>query len=80
MDPFNDIEAKFCLIGCYHRRANRLSGHATNIDSVVQIREGYLYKDLDANLFVLQFFHETDIKRVMDGSPWSFNKKALIIR
>ena len=36
-------------------------------------------KELDDNRFIFQFFHEFDIQRVVDGSPWYFNRKALII-
>lgn len=30
-------------------------------------------------LFLFQFYHEIDIKRVIEGSPWTFNRKVLII-
>lgn len=39
----------------------------------------FTIKEMDTNFFLFQFFHEIDIKRVVDGSPWSFNRKALII-
>lgn len=26
---------------------------------------------------MFQFYHEIDIKKIIDGSPWSFNRKAL---
>lgn len=41
--------------------------------------KGIYIKELDANLFLFQFYHEIDIKRVMEGSPWSFNRKDLNI-
>lgn len=28
---------------------------------------------------MFEFYHEIDLKRVVDGSPWSFNRKILII-
>lgn len=40
--------------------------------------KGVYIKEVDVNLYVFQFYHEVDIKRVMEGSPWSFNRKALI--
>lgn len=36
-------------------------------------------KEIDVNLYIFQFYHELDIKRVLSGSPWTFNRKALII-
>ncbi|XP_062088872.1 uncharacterized protein At4g02000-like [Humulus lupulus] len=41
--------------------------------------KGVYMKELDTNRFLFQFFHEIDIKRVIDGSPWFFNRKALVI-
>lgn len=40
---------------------------------------GVYIKDLEANLFLFQFYHEVDVKRVMDGCPWSFNRRALVM-
>lgn len=40
---------------------------------------GVYIKELEVNLFLFQFYHEVDIKRVMDGCPWSFNRRALIM-
>uniref|UniRef100_A0A803QFT1 Reverse transcriptase domain-containing protein n=1 Tax=Cannabis sativa TaxID=3483 RepID=A0A803QFT1_CANSA len=41
--------------------------------------KGVYIKKLDVNRFLFQFYHEIDIKRVVAGSPWYFNRKALII-
>lgn len=40
---------------------------------------GVYMKELDANLYLFQFYHEVDVKRVMEGCPWSFNIRALIM-
>lgn len=40
---------------------------------------GVYIREVGVNLYLFQFYHEVDIKRVVDGSPWSFNRKALII-
>lgn len=34
---------------------------------------GVYIKDLETNVFLFQFYHEIDVKRVMEGCPWSFN-------
>lgn len=36
-------------------------------------------KEVDVNLYVFQFYHELDMKRVSSGSSWTFNIRALII-
>lgn len=29
---------------------------------------------------MFQFFHRLDVKRIMDGSPWSFDNYLLVMR
>ena len=41
--------------------------------------KGVYMKEMEANLFLFQFYHEIDVKRVMDGCPWSFNRRALVM-
>lgn len=41
--------------------------------------KGVYMKKVDTNLYLFQFYHEIDVKRVMEGYPWSFNKKSLIM-
>lgn len=36
-------------------------------------------KELDTNLYMFQFYHELDVKCVMEGCPWSFNRRALVM-
>lgn len=40
---------------------------------------GLFVKELEVNRFLFQFFHEFDIQRVIDGSPWTFNRSPLLI-
>lgn len=41
--------------------------------------KGVYMKELDMNLYLFQFYHEIDVKRVMEGCPWSFNRRALVL-
>ena len=41
---------------------------------------GVCIKDLLPTLFLFQFFHEIDIKRVIDSGPWTFDQHILIIQ
>ncbi|XP_062075810.1 uncharacterized protein LOC133779929 [Humulus lupulus] len=41
--------------------------------------KGVFVKELETNKYLFQFYHEIDIKRVVDGSPWYFNRKVLVI-
>lgn len=40
--------------------------------------KGMYVKQLEANRFLFQFYHEIDIKRVCAGSPWSFGRFHLV--
>lgn len=35
-------------------------------------------KELEANRYIFQFYHEVDIKRVITGSPWTFERFQLL--
>uniref|UniRef100_A0A803QF05 Zinc knuckle CX2CX4HX4C domain-containing protein n=1 Tax=Cannabis sativa TaxID=3483 RepID=A0A803QF05_CANSA len=39
---------------------------------------GMYVKELENNLYLFQFYHEVDIERVMEGSPWTFDRIPLI--
>lgn len=41
---------------------------------------GMYVKELGNNRFLFQMAHEIDISRVIDGSPWSFNRAPLIFK
>lgn len=49
------------------------------LTSIWRPEKGVYIMEIDTNLYMFQFYHELDIKRVLEGSPWSFNRKALII-
>ncbi|XP_074378089.1 uncharacterized protein LOC141719608 [Apium graveolens] len=41
---------------------------------------GVYIKELEINLYLFQFYHEVDVKRIMEGCPWSFNRRALVMK
>uniref|UniRef100_A0A803PWA8 Uncharacterized protein n=1 Tax=Cannabis sativa TaxID=3483 RepID=A0A803PWA8_CANSA len=46
--------------------------------SLWQPGKGMFVKELQTNLYLFQFYHEADIERVIEGSPWTFNKFQLV--
>ncbi|XP_060972000.1 uncharacterized protein LOC115703869 [Cannabis sativa] len=48
------------------------------IATLWQPGRGLYVKELDSNLFLFQFYHEVDIERVIEGSPWTFDRAPLI--
>lgn len=37
-------------------------------------------KELEPDRYLFQFFHEVDIKRVIEGSPWTFDRFQLVFQ
>ncbi|KAJ9135110.1 hypothetical protein P3X46_032329 [Hevea brasiliensis] len=42
--------------------------------------KGICIKELGSSLFMFQFFHEVDVSRVVDLSPWSFDQHLLLFK
>lgn len=36
-------------------------------------------KDLGLKMFLFRFYHHVDVKKVLDGGPWSFNNHLLLV-
>lgn len=73
-------DAKLCLVGRF------LTEGVLDFQAMQQTMaalwkpgKGVYIRELGVNLFLFQFYHEIDIKRVIEGSPWTFNRKVLII-
>lgn len=80
-ESFSGFNPNLCLVGKF------ISDGGCDFSAIQQTMvalwkpgKGVFIKELDANLYVFQFFHELDVRRVIDGSPWSFNRKALIVK
>ncbi|KAF4349769.1 hypothetical protein G4B88_029517 [Cannabis sativa] len=75
-----DFDYRWCLVG------RLLSGKVSDFKIFQNIMadlwkpgKGITIKILDQNRFLFQFYHEIDIQRVIDGSPWTYDRKQLII-
>ncbi|KAL8158273.1 hypothetical protein AgCh_002828 [Apium graveolens] len=75
---FAGFNAKLCVVARFIT-----DGHADfqalqqTLAALWKPGRGVYIKELETNLYLFQFFHELDVKRVLDGSPWSFNRRAL---
>lgn len=80
IEPFTGFNAKVCLVGKFIAEGPLdFPTMQQTLAALWKPGKGVYIKELEENLFIFQFYHEIDIKRVIDGSPWSFNRKALII-
>uniref|UniRef100_A0A803NIF1 DUF4283 domain-containing protein n=1 Tax=Cannabis sativa TaxID=3483 RepID=A0A803NIF1_CANSA len=75
------IDDRWCLVGRF------LSNRMIDFDKMQNILAslwqpgmGMFVKKLDDNRFLFQFYHEVDILRVINGSPWTFDRMKLIIQ
>lgn len=77
---FNGFDVKLCVVGRFitEGQVDFLAMKQT-LATLWKPGMGVYIKDLEANLFLFQFYHEVDVKRVMEGCPWSFNRRALIM-
>lgn len=73
-------DAKLCLVGRFLTEGMfDFRAMQQTLAALWRPGKGVHIKALEANLFLFQFYHEIDIKRVIEGSPWSFNRKVLLI-
>ncbi|KAF4403475.1 hypothetical protein G4B88_008121 [Cannabis sativa] len=69
------FDDRFCLVGRF------LNARSVDSDAMRHTPaglwkpgKGLFVKELGPNLYLFQFYHEIDIKRVINGSPWTFNR------
>ncbi|KAF4383757.1 hypothetical protein G4B88_020079 [Cannabis sativa] len=74
------IDSRWCLVG--RMLAGKVSDFRIFQNLMADLwkpGKGMYAKQLDQNRFLFQFYHELDIKRVIEGSPWTYDRKQLII-
>ncbi|XP_075489138.1 uncharacterized protein LOC142527993 [Primulina tabacum] len=74
----SDLE--FCLIGRFLTdRSINFNAMKNRMASIWRPGKGICIKELEGNLYLFQFFHTIDLKRVLDGGPWSFDNHLLVL-
>ncbi|KAF4387245.1 hypothetical protein F8388_008879 [Cannabis sativa] len=68
VDP--EFDDRLCLVGKLLTR---------KVTDYQKPGKGMYVKILEQNRFLFQFYHEIDIQRVINGSPWTYDRKQLII-
>ena len=70
--------SKWCLVG---RLLTERPMDFAALEQVMASRpvKGMFVKELEVNRYMFQFFHELDVKRVEEGSPWTFNRAPIIL-
>lgn len=75
----NEIDTRWCLVGRFLTESSiDFQAMQHKMASLWRPGKGMYVKQLEANRFMFQFYHEIDIKRVCDGSPWTFGRFQLV--
>ncbi|KAM6543328.1 hypothetical protein CsatB_007775 [Cannabis sativa] len=79
-DGLAEIDDRWLLVGRFlTNRSIDFQAMQNKIATLWQPGRGLYVKELDPNLFLFQFYHEVDIERVIEGSPWTFDRAPLIM-
>uniref|UniRef100_A0A803PRU2 DUF4283 domain-containing protein n=1 Tax=Cannabis sativa TaxID=3483 RepID=A0A803PRU2_CANSA len=75
----SEIDDRWCLVGRFlTKRSIDFQAMQHKMATLWQPGRGMYVKELGPNYFIFQFYHEVDIERIMDGSPWTFDRIPLV--
>ncbi|KAH9697145.1 CCHC-type domain-containing protein [Citrus sinensis] len=75
------IDSRFCLVGRFLTdKVISFPAMKNTMASLWRPVKGVCIKDLSPTLFLFQFFHEVDVKRVLESGPWTFDQHILILK
>lgn len=78
-EDLSEIDVRWCLVGRFLTDYSiDFQAMQHKMASLWRPGRGMHVKQLDVNRFIFQFYHELDIKRVMEGSPWTFGHFQLV--
>ena len=78
-EGLNDV--RFCLVGRFLTdKVINFPAMKNTMAALWRPGKGVCIKDLSSTLFLYQFFHEIDLKRVIDSGPWTFDQHILILQ
>ncbi|KAL8464285.1 hypothetical protein ACS0TY_033981 [Phlomoides rotata] len=71
---------EFCLVGNFLMdKSINFSLMKNRMASIWRPKKGLYVKDVGEGRYVFHFFHRMDVKRVEDGSPWSFRTYLMVL-
>lgn len=74
----NKIDSRYCLVGGF--LTDKVINFAPMKNTMAGLSgKGVIIKYLSPTLFLFQFFHEIDIKRVLESGPWTFDQHILLV-
>ncbi|XP_074352285.1 uncharacterized protein LOC141691445 [Apium graveolens] len=78
-EDLSEIDMRWCLVGRFLTDSPiDFQAMQHKMASLWRPGRGMFVKQLEPNRFLFQFYHDIDIKRVIEGSPWTFGRFHLI--
>ncbi|KAL9441316.1 hypothetical protein AB3S75_019905 [Citrus x aurantiifolia] len=74
------IDSRYCLVG--HFLTDKVINFVAMKNTMAALwrpGKGVCNKDLSPTLFLFQFFHEIDVRRILDSRPWTFDQHILLV-
>ena len=70
----------WCLIGkiWIGKKVNK-EAFMIVLSRIWRTKRGVIFKELDDNLWLFEFDEETDMRRVLERRPWSFDRQILVL-
>ncbi|XP_062104125.1 uncharacterized protein LOC133815285 [Humulus lupulus] len=79
VEDLSEVDARWCLVGRFLTdRCFDFQAMQHKMASLWRPGRGVYVKELEQNRYLFQFYHEVDISRVMEGSPWTFDRVPLV--
>lgn len=80
-EDLSEIDTRWCLIGRFLTDSTiDFQAMQHTMAALWRPGRGVYIKQLEPNRFLFQFYHEVDIRRVTEGSPWKFGRFHLILQ
>lgn len=76
------IDYAHCLVGSFltNRKVNFVAMQDTLSSIWRPVKGVFMEPTSFPNTFLFKFFHDLDVKRVLDDGPWTFNQQVLLIK
>ncbi|XP_031108627.1 uncharacterized protein LOC116013111 [Ipomoea triloba] len=75
------VETPFILAGkLLTEKPTRFNYLKDTMASIWRPKKGMMAKEVSSNMFLFYFVHELDIKKILEGGPWSYDQNLLLLK
>ncbi|KAK1399917.1 CCHC-type domain-containing protein [Heracleum sosnowskyi] len=79
-EGLSEIDTRWCMVGRFLTDSPiDFQAMQHRMAALWRSGRGLYVKQLESNKFLFQFYHEIDIKRVIEGNPWTFGRFHLVM-